>query len=587
LIDAHWPLIAAIAVLAVISAGLTVACLGQLDHIYSWDQLKYHDKAVRIAGQFQHSIPGTLASVAKSVRHDNHNDLAAVPLAVWVSVFGGDRQSFVLAILIVFALPTSVLFTVMMNVVVNRWRGNPASSWLVATWLFVPWFIGAYWAPTVVGRVGVGGLGLMFAAVALHLKRPLENQRWWQPIAVGGLLASAILFRRWYFFAVLGVLAAVAAQSLLAARRADRPVTVVAIFGKSVLLGVTSLGTVVILATPVFVRILRNVRVDFFDFFHHSGSVGYLWGNPWSMAERLGWPSLLVVLAALVIAWSEKEVRGFLAAALVTGAVALVLFGRVQAPGIHHVLVWIGVESVVLAVALASLWPIRHRIARVATVVSVLVLCTSVASVLFLRRGVGWESEPPWWNSLAPSLTVGDFLPANQDLVLATAEFIEAEIPVGSSVVLLATGLSLNDDTLRRIRFSLPERDMGSRFEFVKTKLGGPYGSIPTFIFDGEYVLAVDPVASPPHRRYEVLRVTTELIIRRSSPVSRFFDVVVGPTVLPDQRTIQAVRIRDGAQKRARRVLRNQLRRRLPHFPGVLDPRRERGPSPTHPDGRR
>lgn len=558
---APWrrPFIAALAAVSLVVSVLALAAVGRLDHVYSRDQLDYHEKSVRLARDLRASPARAVAGVAQSVRHQNYNDLAAAPLAAWVAAVGERRQSFVLGVLLLYAVPTSAVFALMMGTAYRRFCGRDPAWWLAAGWLVIPWLVGAFWTPTIAGRVGVGGLGLVLAAVATHLRRPLDRQAWWEPAVVGGLLAASVLFQRWYLFAVIGVLAAVAAETMAACVRAGRASERAGLIGRLVVVALTPAAVLAALTAPVIHRLVSTSYADIFAYYRHPGSVMYLWGNPWSLAERLGLPALLVVGAAFTVGLLSRQLRGFVAATTLAGAVALVLFARVQAPGIHHALVWVGVACIFLGAGLAHLSTLPAAAARLAAGASAVLLGSSVASVLFLDRGGdGGRQRDPWWSPLAPSMTVGDFLPANRPLVLAAVEVLEASIPPGAEVAFLSSSLRLNEDTLRNIRLSLPELDTGARYRFLATRALTRHGPDPDFVLRADYVVVVELPAGRSLPRHDAARVPPGWLFRPTSRLLECFDRAAGPTLLPGGLAISIYARRTGIEE-ARAALAAEL----------------------------
>ncbi len=570
--SAGWPFLVVVAATVVVASGLTIACLDGLDHVYSWDQLKYHAKAIQLSHGFQSSFLSTASRVAQSTRNDNYNDLAAVPLAAWVMIFGEGRQAYVLGNLLLYAVPTSLLFALMMCAAHRRFCDRPAPPWLAAGWVCIPWLIGGFWTPTVLGRVGVGGLGLVFAAVALHIRRPLESQRWWVPVGVGGLLISAFFFRRWYGFAVVGILVAIAVETLFALMRKDRAGDRVRIVGNFGILLLTPAILAITVAMPIVSRVLFSNYLGVFESYQQAGGMSYLWGSPWSLVQRLGWPSILVVVAAFVVGWRHRPWRRFLAATTIAGVVSMAVFLRLQAPGVHHLLLWIGIQCTILGIglAVASTWP--RWTSRTVIGVSAILLSTSVAAVLFLERRHADGPELPWWNSMAPSMTVADFLPKNVDLVLATVGFLEANIPSGSSIAFLSSNLSLNDETLRRIRLSLPEQDIDRRYRFLQARRGGLRGAFPHAIFRADYVVIVEPVFLHDRPGQNVIRIPANWLARQTEPFATCFQRVAGPTSLPNGRAISAFEIRPGMKAKAVNLLAEHLRETYPEHRVLFDP---------------
>lgn len=94
------PVLATLGALLVLASCLAVASLSRRDHVYSLDQLDDHEGAVRLSQESRPSVVSAAAGVAHSIRHEDYNDRAAVPLAAWVLLFGEHRQSFVLGVLI-------------------------------------------------------------------------------------------------------------------------------------------------------------------------------------------------------------------------------------------------------------------------------------------------------------------------------------------------------------------------------------------------------------------------------------------------------------------------------------------------------
>lgn len=557
--DASWTAVAAASVVvAVAASALAVACLDQLDHVYSWDQLFYHEKAVRLSHEFRESFVRPWPSIAASVRQSEYNDLAALPLAAWVSLFGEARVSLVLGILVLYALPTSVLFSILMGTALRRFCGRSSTTELQVGWMLIPWLIGAFWTPTLLGRVGVAGLGLVFAAVTVHIRRPVDEQRWWEPIIVGGLLGAAVLIRRWYAFAAAGVLATIATESvaaLLRPRSAAARVGIVTRLSLSVLTPTCLLAAV---AAPALSKIALADLADVFGPHQHPGSFAYLWGNRWSLSQRLGPPSALVVALAYGVGLLERRWRGFMLATTLAGAVSLALFARLQAPGVHHSLIWVGVACVWLGVGLAEAWTWPRAAARVVVGASAIALATSVAGVLFFSRSA--DAPPaPVWRRLAPTLTVGDFLPRNRSLVDAAVSFVEQNVPPESSIVLVSSGLNLNNDGLRKIRFSLPDSDFDRRYRVLRLRHLSRHGRFPEVLLRADYVVVVTPTAAKSRANGWMHGSPAQRLFRPDSSLTACFDRVAGPAELPDGRAISALRLRPQDRGRARLALSDEL----------------------------
>lgn len=148
--------------------------VAQERYIFFWDYSLYWDR-YRDLGALLCTDPGAgLARLLLSIRYGDYSDLAILPIAPLVCVFGPSRMAFILAMVNVLLIPTALiggLFVARLtwsDVGLNR--GGVLAT---ATALFL--LLHPVWVPLLEGRPDIVGVGILFALLLVYVARPSRN----------------------------------------------------------------------------------------------------------------------------------------------------------------------------------------------------------------------------------------------------------------------------------------------------------------------------------------------------------------------------------------------------------------------------
>jgi hypothetical protein len=249
---------------------------------YSWDEVSYWALATALADDLGRDALKAIGTVLRSVRFDDYNLLAALPLALLHVVFGKSRLVFVLGVTNLYALPALVTLLCLFRRLALRSGKIAPVMWPVAALL-----CGLHpllWEPVLRGKVDVGGGLLLALAFHVYLKRPFRELSYERLAAVGALLAGLVLFRRWLTHAAAGFCVVVAADAAVAWWRArSRGREGWAILARLAVLGGVLLAVLVVVSWPLPRRLLAT---DYRSLYAAYAPKGGFW---LSVAESFKW----------------------------------------------------------------------------------------------------------------------------------------------------------------------------------------------------------------------------------------------------------------------------------------------------------
>ncbi len=317
---------------ALLAANLFAAWyVGQERTLYTWDYSNYWVKTVALYERATESPFRALSRVYKSIRHDEYNLLASVPLVPFQAV-GDSRTMFLCGMATMFLVPAVLVFARLVEELagpLNRWQRG---SLLAAGLLFAP-----LWIPLLRGYPAVMGTVFAGAILLWYLRCPLDAMTPRQACGLGLLLLGIFLTRRYYAFWVVGFFLAAATIEVVRANGAEARWTQLRRAGQTLLIaGGTALAYLLLFALPT---LRRTAGTDYAELYAP-------WQSGTAYAERLmqlfGQYGYFVLLAAavglMVFAAREPQHRKFVALLVLQTALAALLFCRVQVAGVHHAL---------------------------------------------------------------------------------------------------------------------------------------------------------------------------------------------------------------------------------------------------------
>jgi hypothetical protein len=274
------------------------------------------------------------------------------------------RVDYAFIIAMVYALPAYVLVAYCGRQLVRPLRSESRSAWawsIFAIFVSMPVYLGMilYMMPDI-GGVAFTAAALLLAGYLIDESRRNaaassdDDLRAVSAAALGlGLaLAAMFLYRRWYVFASVGVVAALLVFFALDWRRHGYSWSALRARLRSVIL--VAFAGLPLLA-PVFVDWAANLGAHNYNDLYSS----YKFPAKYDFSrfvQAIGALAPLGVLAFYVCGMSLKLHRRFLALLLMATAVATVLFYQIQSPGLHHYYLLMPFLGIGVASAFQYLW---------------------------------------------------------------------------------------------------------------------------------------------------------------------------------------------------------------------------------------
>lgn len=378
-----------VAVCMALVTAFAVGYVAQERYVYFWDYAIYWRFFGRL-GSLLCSDPAEAVEVLfHSIGTANYNYLPVLPIAPLACILGDSRVTYIAALANVLLLPAALLAARLVVDLssVKEVRAR-AAIFAAATLLFIS--LHPVWVPVLAGRPDVIGLAILFGALIIYLRRPLEEQSTAALILIGVLLATAFLARRWYAYWVVAFFPAALLAEFFRSPRSVFPARLVPKLRSLALIGFALASTVLVMAMPLVLRILETDYSDAYSAYKHSrDALGAMsraidyFGASLIIGSMLG-------LAALGVRRATRHVAVFL---LVQGVILSALFLRVQDFGEHHYylllpLVFLGVSGLLFLPLGAS------------TRTSIRLIPAVVALIFFVLSSLVVFSEP--WRARTP-----------------------------------------------------------------------------------------------------------------------------------------------------------------------------------------
>ena len=430
--------------------------------VYTWDFLGWWDRATILSFWMFRKPAAVIGSILLSISQEDYNLLAAAPVALYMKLYEPGRLGFVLGLVTLYGAGSAAALALLCGRTAasdsNQPRANRGATG--STWLrpeaFAPAVVWLFWPlPFVVamrGFVDLGAIGITYLIWWLYLgwDRAAEKVALRRAVAIGLLLALLFLFRRYWAFWVTAFGAVMAADAASAAwslwrRHAARWWAPLAV---PPLAGLTAALTVFLLAAPLVIRILQTPYSDVYSAWQLTSSGGPLADVQVAISDLLATNGLIPVvgglasLAGLASMPSTRRMGLLLAGQML---IAYLNFRRVQAPGIHHHLLWcsgLTAATGLFATALATRLSRPRGFGLVATIAA-LGLVQSAAAIVPTAGPVRFLM----WGSPSQLPLTRDDLPELERLVRA----IDAEVAAlggKAKIYCLASSDVLNNTTL-------------------------------------------------------------------------------------------------------------------------------------------
>lgn len=315
-----------------------------------------------------------LRALAHSVANNDVNLLPAAPISAVMVVFGNSRMVYVLTVLGLYGLATVVSLWVALR------RLGPAArpTWIAPLALLL---LPTLWRAVFLGYLGIGGVALALAVIALVLVHPQPGSRAKEMALAGFLLALLVIFRRWYGVWALAVVIVVGIDSLWSYLRS--PATggerIRESFANLLVLGSSAGATMLILAAPITVRRVVTeyaVRYEAYSL----GSVAERWAT---VIGHFGWLELAVVVGSAAVLLSSSKLRRLGALLSLQLVLSYSIMVSIQDHGAHHWYLYYPQALLLVGLAIGHLMSSLSARARAVTAALLVVTGMSITLVVF------------------------------------------------------------------------------------------------------------------------------------------------------------------------------------------------------------
>lgn len=329
--------------------------------LYYWDNIIYHDMARWLVPSMEPGNLGNLLSQCYySVLHWDYNYIGAFLPALFMRLLGQSRNIFILINVCVYLVP--VIFT---GYYLNR-QINPEKK-------DITFYVSILWFPlllflTLNGSVDIGGVAGMFICILLYFDKTRNQQT--RLVACGVLLASLVLFRRWFaFWCATFVLCAIMDIFIQAMQKTTWRKKLWFFFLNAGLLAGTAGGLLFVFFEPMLVEkyLLSNVA---------SAYAAYAMGftkDIWVFNSYFGIVLLILFAILLIACLFYKPARRRSIFLLVQALLCFFLFTRVQNHDIQHIILYIPLIFCTLSAGMGYLC--RHYSCKV---VCIPILCLAI-----------------------------------------------------------------------------------------------------------------------------------------------------------------------------------------------------------------
>ncbi|PBB64784.1 hypothetical protein CK228_31130 [Mesorhizobium sp. WSM4312] len=309
---------------APILIGVGAAYVNVEDPDYVWDYGAYW-KIFQQYGTLIGSSADWVSIALGSIRNDDYNASAAILLYPFFALFGGSRTAYIVAIVLVYLLPATLVATIVTGRISKATSNTLAWIFLIAV-TYLP-----FWSPTLRGMLDIVGLvPLGLATLLIFRSNFLERRPVVSGLAIGLLVWMPFLFRRWYAFSVVIFFVMSFLFGLIRHRQSGLSKLAWPLVGLSIA-GALFLVLVFSFQFGLVMRALSTSYGDLYDSYQASA-----WIHIRSAWNRLGPCVVMMMIIGVAVALARRNFEAIfcLCAALAT----FIFFAKTQQLGAHHFL---------------------------------------------------------------------------------------------------------------------------------------------------------------------------------------------------------------------------------------------------------
>ncbi len=389
--------------------------------VYFWDDATYWEiSRMLMARPFNFQF---IKDVYTSIITADYNYLSAVPVALWMKVFHGTRVSYIIAITLMYLIPTQI----MIYKLCNKLSKAPWVAFLI-TVLSIP----ALSYLTFIGFIDVGGVLIGVSCYYLYYTDTFKKRPWLKYVILGVLLGVIMLFRRYFAFFAVSFITAMVIDVILF-RRTPR--------GLFITLG-TVAGVIGILFFPFVVNILLK---DYGNLY--SGYKYNIFVDLKLVTRYYGLLFLVMVLASVpFIIEQKRDMRCVMP--ILQLLICWSMFVTTQTHGQQHLFMYVPGFSVLLVLGLNGVKNYK--------IFSVVCLITAITFISpFIPRKQPDNIQQIKGLAFTPTYSVKAEKRGDINHIFALKSNLDRVIPEGKVCGVLSSSFTLNASILLNVEPSL------------------------------------------------------------------------------------------------------------------------------------
>jgi len=448
--------------------------------LYHADQVAYWSYSRQLSEMLVDDPVMAVRAVAHSVAYNDVNLLPASPIAAWMVAFGNSRMAYVVAVISIYGLTTAIMLTFALWRVcgtVRPWSG-PLAVLLLST----------VWRPIFIGYLGIGGVALALAILALVLPVGTTRRGTREMVAAGFFLGLLALFRRWWGIWALGFACTLVVDAIwdfLISQPRDRRRLRRSLIGPAAL-GLCAGATTLILAAPIT---LWRLSTDYADRFaaYDLGSIGGRIAAVFGHFGLIG-VALLVVCAIWLI--NCRETRRTAVFLILSLGFTYTIMVSIQDHSPQHWYLYYPQALLLVGIAIERIASFDRGHRRQIALGTLVVVALSVTAAVYLPPAAGLADD---FGPLLPSDRLRPQVRADLHEVDRLLSFLDQKLEGSARVYVLASSRLLSDQVLGFSNLSL-----GTQHLAPQAILGAAHvdrrDGFPSALLTADIVLVADPV---------------------------------------------------------------------------------------------
>lgn len=394
--------------------------------VYFWDDSTYWDIGRMLAQKpLNFSF---FKEIYTSIGTNDYNYFIAVPVAIWMKIFGVTRASYISSVMIFYLIPAQIIIYIL----AKKLSKTPYFTYIV-TLMLIP----ALWYITVIGFIDVAGVLIGLVCYLLYMTDTLDKKPCMKNIILGILLVLAMITRRHFAFFSVSFITLMIVDTILIKRNYKQ-------------LAVT-LITVAFMLLIVFYPFFKNILLKDYGTLY-SGYKYSVWTDLKLITRYFGAVFIIAVAISVVMSViKRKELRSVFA--ILQILVCATMFVSTQTHGQQHLFLYIPALVMIIIFAI-------NAIDKSSVVILMCVIALLNVLSPCINRTQPQNIQEIKTLAMFPSYSVKAKKRSDINSVLALKRTLDKKVPEGTKCGVLASSFVLNSSILINVVPSLNMKEV-------------------------------------------------------------------------------------------------------------------------------